>query len=86
MRRVLAFAYGVIAYLALLAAILYAIGFVTGVFVPKTLDTGLVVSVEEAIVVNLLLTSLFAPQHSVRKACKRYSIITSSGLRSISDS
>jgi protein-S-isoprenylcysteine O-methyltransferase Ste14 len=63
--RVLAFLYGVVAYLTFFGTILYAIGFVTGLVVPKTIDTGTVVPLTEAVVVNLLLMSLFAVQHSV---------------------
>ena len=44
---------------------LYAIGFVIGMVVPKTIDTGAVVSLTEAFIVNLLLMSVFAVQHSV---------------------
>jgi protein-S-isoprenylcysteine O-methyltransferase Ste14 len=63
--RVLAFLYGAVAYLIFFGTFLYAIGFVTGLVVPKTIDTGAVVPLTEAIVVNLLLMSLFAIQHSV---------------------
>jgi protein-S-isoprenylcysteine O-methyltransferase Ste14 len=74
MGRFLSLVYGVVAYIAFLVTILYAIGFVTGVLVPKTLDTGAVVPVAEAILVNLLLMSLFAVQHSVmaRKSFKQW--------------
>src|SRR6202035_2204820 len=44
---------------------LYAVGFVSGLVVPKTIDTGPVASVTEAAIINLLLMSLFAIQHSV---------------------
>jgi protein-S-isoprenylcysteine O-methyltransferase Ste14 len=74
MGRILAFLYGTAAYLVFLVAILYAIGFVSGLVVPKTIDTGPVVPLVEAFVVNLLLMSLFAVQHSAmaRKPFKRW--------------
>ena len=74
MGRVLALAYGVAAYLVFFGTILYAIGFVTGIFVPKTIDTGVAGSAGAAIVINVLLLSLFAVQHSVmaRKQFKRW--------------
>lgn len=74
MTKLLALAYGLAAYLVFFAAILYAIGFVTGVVVPKTIDTGEMVPYGEALVVNLLLLSLFAIQHSVmaRQGFKRW--------------
>jgi len=74
MGRLLAFIYGLAAYLVFFGTILYAIGFVTGLFVPKTIDTGTVVPLAEALIVNLLLLSLFAVQHSVmaRKQFKQW--------------
>jgi protein-S-isoprenylcysteine O-methyltransferase Ste14 len=74
MGRLLGFLYGLIAYLVFFGTILYAIGFVTGLFVPKTIDTGTMVPLAEALVVNLLLMTLFAVQHSVmaRKQFKQW--------------
>lgn len=74
MARLLAFLYGTAAYVLFLGAFLYAIGFVTGLPVPKTIDIGPVVPVTEALIVNVLLMSLFAIQHSVmaRKGFKRW--------------
>ena len=74
MGRLIAFLYGLIAYLAFFVTILYAIGFVTGLPVPKTIDTGAVGSTGDAFIVNLLLMSLFAIQHSVmaRKGFKQW--------------
>jgi protein-S-isoprenylcysteine O-methyltransferase Ste14 len=74
MGRILALAYGVAAYLVFFGTILYAIGFVTGIVVPKTIDTGVAGSAGAAIIINVLLLSLFAVQHSVmaRKQFKRW--------------
>jgi protein-S-isoprenylcysteine O-methyltransferase Ste14 len=65
MGKFIAFLYGVLAYGVFFVAILYSIGFVTGLGVPKTIDTGAEVPLPEAIVVNLALMTLFALQHSV---------------------
>ena len=72
--RLLAFLYGVASYLVFFVTFLYAIGFVDGLVVPKTIDTGPAAPLTEALVVNLLLMSLFAVQHSVmaRKQFKRW--------------
>ena len=65
MTRMLAFLYGLVSYLVFFGTFLYAIGFVEGLVVPKTIDTGTVVPFAEALIVNLLLMSLFAVQHSL---------------------
>jgi methanethiol S-methyltransferase len=74
MARILAFLYGVVAYVLFVGAFLHALVFVTGLPVAKTIDTGPVVPVEQAIVVDVLLMGLFAIQHSVmaRKGFKRW--------------
>jgi protein-S-isoprenylcysteine O-methyltransferase Ste14 len=65
MGKVIALLYGIVAYLAFAITIVYAIGFVTGMGVPKTIDSGPVGEPMQAIIINLLLMSLFAIQHSV---------------------
>src|SRR6516162_7358492 len=65
MGRIIGFLYGLVPYLVFLGAFLYAIGFVTNLWVPKTIDTGSDVPIDEGLVTNILLMSLFAIQHSV---------------------
>jgi len=74
MGRVMAFVFGLVAYLVFFATFLYAVGFVTNLVVPKTIDTGASAPVGEAVVVDVLLLSLFAVQHSLmaRKPFKRW--------------
>ena len=74
MGKFIAFLYGLASYLIFFVTFLYAIGFVTGLVVPKTIDSGPVVPVAEALIVNLLLMSVFAVQHSVmaRKQFKQW--------------
>ena len=63
--RVVAFLYGIVAYLVFFVSFLYAIGFVSGMVVPKTIDSGAAGPAMEGAIVDLLLMSLFAVQHSV---------------------
>jgi methanethiol S-methyltransferase len=74
MGRVIAFLYGLASYVVFFVAFLYAVGFVSGLVVPKTIDSGTEVPLGEAVIVNLVLMSIFAIQHSVmaRKQFKRW--------------
>jgi protein-S-isoprenylcysteine O-methyltransferase Ste14 len=74
MNRILPFLFGLAAYIVFLGTFLYAIGFVAGVVVPKSIDTGPVTPVVQSVVINVLLLALFAVQHSVmaRKTFKHW--------------
>ncbi|MEI6200656.1 MAG: methanethiol S-methyltransferase [Enhydrobacter sp.] len=74
MGRILALLYGFASYAFFFVTFLYAMGFVEGLVVPKTIDSGSVVSAREAVIVNLILLAVFAIQHSVmaRPAFKRW--------------
>src|SRR5580700_1238339 len=64
--RVLAFLYGLVCYLIFLISFLYAIAFVGNIgLVPKTIDSGPAAPLAKALIINALLLSLFAIQHSV---------------------
>jgi methanethiol S-methyltransferase len=65
MSRFIALLYGLASYAIFFISFLYALGFVEGLVVPKTIDSGETGLVTEALVVNILLMSLFAIQHSV---------------------
>jgi protein-S-isoprenylcysteine O-methyltransferase Ste14 len=72
--RTFIFLYGIASYAAFLVAILYAIGFIGNLWVPKSIDTGGAGSPAEALIVDALLLGIFAIQHSVmaRPAFKRW--------------
>src|SRR5215471_6194689 len=63
--RISGFVYGVVCYLAFLAAFLYAIGFIGNFGVPRSIDSAPQTAVTFALAVDVLLLGLFAVQHSV---------------------
>lgn len=65
MSRLMILLYGATAYVLFLASFLYAIGFVGGFVVPKTIDNGLEAKAVSAVVIDFALLILFALQHSV---------------------
>jgi methanethiol S-methyltransferase len=65
MSRFIALLYGLVSYTLFFVTFLYALGFVEGLVVPKTIDSGAETPVAAALVINVLLMSLFAIQHSV---------------------
>jgi protein-S-isoprenylcysteine O-methyltransferase Ste14 len=73
MKRFIFFLYGIICYIIFLGAFLYAIGFTGDLVVTKTIDSGFQGGIGGTLIVNLLLLSLFAVQHSVmaRQAFKK---------------
>lgn len=63
--RVLFFLYGLAAYLLFLVAIVYGIGFVANLGVPKGIDDGATSPLLPSIIANCALLLLFAVQHNV---------------------
>ena len=63
--RIVAFLYGIAAYVIFFVTFLYAIGFAEDMVVPKTIDDGPAGPPAQALIINLVLMSIFAVQHSV---------------------
>jgi protein-S-isoprenylcysteine O-methyltransferase Ste14 len=65
MQRILALGYGIVSYAVFFATLLYAIGFLGNLGVPKSIDSGPEGSVAVALAVDAGLLALFALQHSI---------------------
>lgn len=65
MKKLIAFLYGMISYIIFLGAFLYAIAFVGDFGVAKTINTGPEAPFTEALVINVILLTIFALQHSI---------------------
>ena len=65
MKRVLFLLYGVVSYFAFFGTILYAIGFVGNIVVPKTIDGEPQLPFGKALLIDAGLLLLFALQHSI---------------------
>ncbi len=74
MARVVIIVYGVFSYLVFLASFLYAIAFVGNLGISNSIDAGRIAPFSRAIVIDLVLLSLFAIQHSLmaRPGFKRW--------------
>lgn len=65
MKRSIIFIYGLLAYVVFLISFLYAIGFVGNILVPKSIDSGVESTIFFSLVINIILLSVFALQHSI---------------------
>jgi protein-S-isoprenylcysteine O-methyltransferase Ste14 len=65
MKRMIFLLYGAVCYFAFFGTILYAIGFVGNIIVPKTIDSKPETSFVDALLINASLLLLFALQHSI---------------------
>jgi protein-S-isoprenylcysteine O-methyltransferase Ste14 len=65
MNKILGFAFGLFAYLVFLLSVVYAIGFVGNIYVPKSIDSGYVSDPAISCLIDMLLLAAFAIPHSV---------------------
>jgi methanethiol S-methyltransferase len=64
-KKLIFFLYGIVCYAIFFVTFLYAIGFVNNLYVPKSMDKGYQGGATYAWLVDLLLLTLFALQHSI---------------------
>ena len=74
MKRTLFLIYGLVTYAIFFGTFVYAIGFVTGLLVPRHIDSPALVHLGPALLINALLLGIFGIQHSVmaRPGFKRW--------------
>jgi methanethiol S-methyltransferase len=65
MSKLLVSLYGIVSYIVFFLSFLYAIGFVGNFIVPKSIDSGESGPIISSLIINMLLLTLFAVQHSV---------------------
>lgn len=63
--RITALVYGAFCYVIFFATFVYGVGFICNIAVPKSIDSGRVTTLSEALAVDAALLALFAVQHSV---------------------
>lgn len=73
MSKLIAVIYGALAYVVFLGTFLYAVAFVGNIGVPKSIDAGATSPLAVSVIVNALLLTAFALQHSImaREGFKR---------------
>ncbi|MGH1417992.1 MAG: methanethiol S-methyltransferase [Hyphomicrobiaceae bacterium] len=83
MSRIAVLLYGIISYALAFASLVYAIGFVENMVVPKTIDVGPTSPLLTALIINSVVLGLFAVQHSTMARSGFKKLITTYLPRSI---